>query len=360
MEQLPVAIVLPCLDEESTLVETCRSLGFASEGVDQDSSVHLIIVDNGSTDRTLEVAEFIAAHSSPGSVCVAQESERGYVPPRHTGSQRAGQLAEAAGWSDILIVQADADTAYAAGYVESLRAVAAAAGSNALLEGTAEFPAGFGTEFFSYVSLCARMDERVLSRLVVPPSSDLICTDMVCAFRLSDYVAWGGHLREYTRKGDEIHAETTRLYMRSLARGSRKVIVRDALAYPSARKAVQRPWEEFATAGFPREASWREAWRARHPDKAGVEDLPLAGLDEAELEHVTRVRERHLIALFGVLPLHVFRALGRDPTSGYDARLRRITDELPTRDGEALYRSPGVFIEDVLDLVDDPRSPLPD
>ncbi len=360
MKQLPVAIVLPCLDEEATLLETCRSLGFSADGAGQDRGVHLFIVDNGSTDGTLEIAESIAAHSELDSVHVVQESERGYVPPRHTGTQRAGQLAEAAGWSDILIVQADADTTYTEGYVERLRAAAAETGSNTLLEGTAEFPTEFGTEFFSYVSLCAQVDERVLSRLGLPLSSDLICTDMVCAYKLSDYVAWGGHLREYTRKGDEIHAETTRLYMRSLARGSHKVVVRDALAYPSARKAVQRPWEEFATAGFPREASWREAWRARHPGGAGAEDLPLTGLDGAELEQATRVRERHLVVLFGVLPLHVFRSLGRDPAPECDARLRKVAAELPVRDAEALYRSPGVFIEDVLDLVDAPRSLLSD
>ncbi|HEX2095150.1 MAG TPA: glycosyltransferase [Longimicrobiaceae bacterium] len=358
MKQLPVAIVLPCLDEESTLLETCRSLGFPADGVGQDSDIHLIIVDNGSTDRTLEIAEFIAAHSAPGSVHVVQESERGYVPPRHTGTQRAGDLVEAAGWSDILIVQADADTTYTEGYVQKMRAAAAAARSNALLEGTAEFPAGFGAEFLNYISLCAQVDECVLSRLGVPPSSDLICTDTVCAYRLSDYVAWGGHLREYTRKGDEIHAETTRLYLRSLTLGSHKVIVRDALAYPSARKVVRRPGEEFATAGFPREASWREAWRARHPDRVGLEDLPLAGLHGAELEHATHVRERHLVALFGVLPLHVFRVLGRDPAPGCDARLRTVAAELPARDMESLYRRPGVFIEDVLALVDAPRFPL--
>lgn len=360
MEQLPVVIVLPCLDEEATLLETCRSLGFAADGFDQEAGVHLIIVDNGSTDRTLEIAESIADDSAPGSVCVAQESERGYVPPRHTGTRRAGQLAEAAGWPDVLIVQADADTTYTEGYVSRLRAAAAAAGRNVLLEGAAEFPVGFDLELHSYVSLCARVDERVLSHLAIPPSVDLICTDAVCAYRLSDYAAWGGHLREYTRQGDEIHAETTRLYMRSLARGSRKVMVEDALAHPSARKAVRRPGEEFATAGFPREASWREAWRARHARRAGVEDLSPAGLDRAEREHAIRIRERHLVALFGVLPLHVFRALGRDAAPGCDARLRTLAAELPARNAETLFHSPGVFIEDVLDLVDDPRLRLPD
>jgi glycosyltransferase involved in cell wall biosynthesis len=138
MDQLPVAIVLPCLDEESTFLETCRSLGFAAAGIGQQTGVHLIIVDNGSTDRTLEIVEFIDAHSMPGSVCVVEESERGFVPPRHTGTQRARYLAEAAGWSDVLIVQTDADTAYTEGYVGRLRAAAAAAGRNALLEGTAE------------------------------------------------------------------------------------------------------------------------------------------------------------------------------------------------------------------------------
>lgn len=360
MEQLPVAIVLPCLDEEDRLLRTCGSLGFAADGVNQKAGVHLIIVDNGSTDRTLAIAESIRSCSLPGSVCVVQESDRGYVPPRCTGTERARQLADVAGWLDVLIVQADADTTYAEGYVGRLRAAAAEAGRHALLEGTAQFPPEFFAEFPTYVSLCAEVDGRVFSRLGMPPSSELICTDAVCAYRLSDYLAWGGHLREYTARDEEIHAETMRLYMRSLARGSRKVTVQDAIAYPSARKVIRCPDEDFATAGFPREASWREKWRTQHPNRAGAEYLLLGEPAGPELEHAIRIRERHLVALFGVLPLHVFRALGHDLASEWDARLQAVAAELPARDAETLFHRPGVFIEDVLGLMDGSKSQLLD
>jgi glycosyltransferase involved in cell wall biosynthesis len=353
MAQLPAVVVLPCLNEEEALLDTCRSLGFARGGDGQDSSLYLVIVDNDSTDSTFDIAEAIRNTSMPNSVYVVREAERGYVPPRHTGVAHAGVMAQAAGWSDVVILQADADTTYDGEYVGKIRESAAEAGENAFLVGTAEFPEEFRSGSPDYVSHSSEVDTRVLTRLGVPESDDLICTDAVCAYRLSDYLTWGGHLREYSREGDEIHAETTRLYMRSLSRGSRKVLVPGALAYPSARKTVRRPGEEFATAGFPREASWRQAWRVRYSDDIGTEGIPLDELSRADLEEIIRTRERHLIALFGVLPLHVFRSLGRDAAPGCDAQVRAVAEALPRRGADDLYRSPGLFIEDVLRWVDE-------
>lgn len=352
MDLMPTVVVLPCLDEERTLLTTCQSLGFARGGSTQEPDVYLVIVDNDSHDRTLAVAEAVREASALGSVRIVRELESGYVPPRRTGVSHAAAVAAKAGWSDTLIIQADADTTYSKGYVRCMRA-ASKAGRGAFLEGTAEFPVAFRHQFPDYVALAAEVDARVHAELRVPAASELLCTDSVCAYRLSDYETWGGHLREYAGHGEEILAETTRLYMRSLVEGSRKITVLDALAHPSARKAEQRPGEEFATAGFPRGAEWRTRWRRRYPKGAGAAGVPLARLDPHELDEAIQMRTRHFVALFGLLPIHTFRALGRDAATGCHPLLRAAADALPRRDAQDLKAGPGAFIEDVLAVADD-------
>jgi len=48
-----VVIQIPCLNEESTLASVLKALPTHIEGVDE---LHIVIIDDGSTDRTLEVA----------------------------------------------------------------------------------------------------------------------------------------------------------------------------------------------------------------------------------------------------------------------------------------------------------------
>jgi glycosyltransferase involved in cell wall biosynthesis len=346
-----VAIILPCLNEEEVLVGTCRSLGFGMRGEGQIPKTILFIVDNGSADETLAAAREIRDTSLPDTVLLATEPERGYVPPRHTGNMLAKGFAEANGLnpSEVLILQADADTLYGEGYIEEMRRAAAAAGPNMLLEAAAEHPPGFKNSFPDYIRRLAETDERVLSRLKLSDADDLICTDAVCAYRLGDYFVWGGHLREYRDDGEEIHAETTRLRIRSLARQAGKMRVEHAVAHPSERKTLLRPAEEFATAGFPRDAAWRAAWERHYLGPQTVWEFGAAH-DRAVAEAI-RLRERHLLALFGLLPLHVARAL-ESPLPLADLALREIAASLPARDAGALTHRPGLFITDVLNVVD--------
>ena len=348
MKKLVAAIVLPCLDEAVTLASACRSLGFGTDE-NSEAGTYLFIIDNGSSDGTWEVAEEIQSSSPPGSVFLTREEERGYVPPRHTGTRVVHTITAAQGYDprDVLVVQADADTIYDPGYIKAMCNAADAAGTNVLLEGLAEFPAEFCTAFPSYVRLCSQIDKRVAALLNSRDLGNLICTDSVSAYRLSDYHSWGGHIREYTKEGEEIYAETTRLYMRSLPHGSRRIDVLDAVAYPSARKAGIRPLAELASAGFPREPSWWLQW----PPEADQLDLLLGSSRESEVQDAMAVRARHLVALFGILPLHVARALDIDPEV-HNAALADIVDTLVRRDAASLRRTPGVFLTDVLSLVD--------
>src|SRR3546814_5724652 len=80
-----VAIVIPCLNEQDSLASTCASLGFCGSDVQPPVDTSLILVDNGSADQTATVMGEIQ-RAAPDRVILANESERGYVPPRHRGA----------------------------------------------------------------------------------------------------------------------------------------------------------------------------------------------------------------------------------------------------------------------------------
>ena len=115
------AIVIPCLNEQHNLTATCRSLGFGA-GQHPAADTVLILVDNGSEDATVTVAKAIQHESRSGSVIVAIEPDRGYVPPRHHGIRVAQAVAADRGvpLQDVLILQADADTIYGDCYIEAM------------------------------------------------------------------------------------------------------------------------------------------------------------------------------------------------------------------------------------------------
>src|SRR4051794_26936693 len=95
MKSLVVAVVLPSFNEEAALRNTCKSLGFLKLAMDPLASrTFLFIVDNGSTDGTLEVAREIQHDAYSGVIFIGQEKERGYVPPRHTGNTLVKAFAE--------------------------------------------------------------------------------------------------------------------------------------------------------------------------------------------------------------------------------------------------------------------------
>jgi glycosyltransferase involved in cell wall biosynthesis len=360
MKRLIVAIVLPSLNEEAVLQDTCRSLGFYKSAAGQPvHDAFLFIVDNGSTDKTLEIAKKIQRDAPPGLVFVGEEKERGYVPPRHTGNALVLAFSKKNGIdpSDVLILQTDADTHYEEGYIDRMRRASQSLGSNLLLEGLAEFSEEFRDSFPEYINLSVEVDTRVLALLKLPEEVNLVCTDAVCGYRLSDYCSWGGHLREYRNEGDEIHAETTRLFMRALAHGARKVYVKEALAHPAERRIIDNPVKELATAGFPREASWNASWERQHHNSIRLDDFRTS-LKNPLILRAIRLRERHLAALFGLLPLHVYRALGKDLTLSPKKALSDIAALLPKHRKEALYRYPGIFLSDVLDIVDSRRTLL--
>ena len=166
-----------------------------------------------------------------GSVVLGMESERGYVPPRHRGALIAQerQTAIRLEGEPLLILQVDADTFYRPGYLTAMRRAAESAGPNVLLEARTEYPLDFVQQYPDYLDLCNAVD-RSVERWFAPLDCDVIVDDKVSAYFLSDYFAWGGHQREYSLAKNEIHAETSRLYLRAKARKAKRCQVDSATA----------------------------------------------------------------------------------------------------------------------------------
>ena len=293
-------VVIPCLNEENQIAATCHSLGFGLGPDRPPRDTVLVVADNNSTDATGTIVRNLIAHSPPGSFHLVTEPVRGYVPARHRGSQACAELASAAGWDpdDCLVLQADADTIYEPGYVRAMVDAAEGQGPT-FLEGQSHAPATFTRSNQAFCQFVERVDND-LADLFAVGAADIIVDDKVCAYRLSDYRRWGGHRREFNRGGDEILAESTRLFIRAKLSGASKIKVNAAIARSSRRRVVASPAQYFATAGFPRGCQWRQHW-----DEANKHNLRLEDFSHDDSEVLSRLVEQrkcHLISIFMALP----------------------------------------------------------
>jgi hypothetical protein len=351
--EIHVAIIIPCLNEERTLADACTSLGFGAGNNSSGSNALLFLVDNGSTDSTISVAERIKSASQENMVQIGYESERGFVPPRHRGNLMAESLARSMNWGveDVLILQADADTHYAPGYVASMRSAAEGYGPNVMIEACVTYPPAFKAEYPKYIEICDEVDGAFVRLFARDLADDYLVDDKVSGYRLGDYLNWGGHRREYTEGGEEIHAETARLYMRARSLGARRVRVDEAVAFHSPRKVIEDPPLHLATAGFPREASWNVRWRRNY---RGPRDLPslCAQPQHPDVLKAVRMREEHLLALLGALPVHVDRVLDQVSSLETAEFADAVLPWLPRRTTNDLLARPGIFLADVFELME--------
>jgi glycosyltransferase involved in cell wall biosynthesis len=111
-----VALVLPCLNEELAIGECVRQAIQVFEDAHLDGSV--LVVDNGSVDRSVEVARAAGAH-------VVHQSEPGYGAALRTGFEEV---------SATYVVMADADGTYEMAAIPRLL--------KPLLDGTADLVLG--------------------------------------------------------------------------------------------------------------------------------------------------------------------------------------------------------------------------
>ncbi|MDP2182377.1 MAG: glycosyltransferase family A protein [Actinomycetota bacterium] len=347
-----VAVVIPCLNEQDHIATTLRSLGFG--GPPPPPETDLILVDNGSTDLTWAVlGDFIEA-GPPGRIHRIVEPIRGFVPPRHAGVRYAADLARQRGQSasNVLILQGDADTVYLPDYVSRMRA---AARPNALMEGAIGRRRDSEEVPQSYRELELRVD-AVIRDLEVDDDQETLVDDKVCGYRLSDYEAWGGLVSEYCADGSEIHAETTRMFLRARARANaERQRVDGAGALTSSRRIWEDPALYFSTAGFPRERSWVEGFRSR----AGIHGGPAVEVGASRSvanNEAIRYRIGHSLVLFAILPRLVARMLDKPRPAPH--ALREVLAECEALTPEDLRERPGRLLTGLLEMIDAPGSPL--
>lgn len=343
---------MPCLNEAALIVRTLASLGF-SANKEAPPDTHLVVVDNGSSDGTIEILQEIRSEAS-APVHILSESVRGYVPPRRKGVEAAEALSQTIGAdpSSVLILQADADTSYQSGYVAAMQ-LAVAAHAGIILEGATRHPLGFNEVHQKYIA-AERLVDEVTESLDAEDEHEVVVDDKVCGYRLSDYLLWGGLFEEMTAAGDQIHAETTRMYIRAkLTHGTRKIRVNAAGAASSRRKVFENPWLHYSTVGFPREEKWVREWTTkRSGDRraSDVDQFAMLALQGKEPDAIF-LRRAHQLALFRYLPALVSSAAGNTKSTPPED-VAAVLAELRPRSREDFSQAPGQAIFELLTLID--------
>lgn len=338
-------IVIPFFNEEKTLADTCFSLGFGHTKSNQNQNEILILVNNNSTDNSLQIVEKIQKNSLSQTVYLINELEQGFVPARHKGNLLAKEIAKMKNISEdnILIIQADADTFYSDQYCIFLKNSMERTGLNSLIEAYTTYPSSYIKQEPLFLKHCRETDIDY-ETFFVNEDSDVIVDDKAASYRLFDYFMWGGHVREYNASGSEIYAETSRLFIKAKSMGAVRKKVEGAFVIHSIRKIIEKPLSSFVTAGFPREESWING------RNASLEILDLKSLRGNSLDNAKKTRALHLLAIFCILPAHVSKTIGHK----IEHNVINIfaLKKLPERNIMQLRDFPAMFFEDVFKIID--------
>lgn len=343
-----VAFIIPCLNEEARVRATAMSLVGERDQLPADTD--LILVDNGSTDATWTILGDLVALGK-GRIHREREGRRGFVPPRHRGVLHAAALARRRGVSpdDLLILQGDADTIYLPDYIERMRSSAAA---NVLLEGSIGRVNEGDPRLSAYRALELKVDQ-VIRAYEVDDLQETLVDDKACGYRFTDYRRWGGLQREFAADGSELHAETTRLFLRARAlTGATHHRVESAGALTSPRRVLEDPVLYFCTAGYPREQGWIARFR-RAAAAAGGPRVVLGEDSGYANRAAIRYRLGHSLALFWILPW-LTAILLKDSS----LHMMPVSLGLQNFSRSDLTERPGAVLMRLLCMIDEPDTAL--
>ncbi|MFN8193726.1 MAG: glycosyltransferase family 2 protein [Nocardioidaceae bacterium] len=169
-------VVVPAVNEERYLPACLASLA----AQDFDGEVEVVVVDNGSTDRTAEVARRLGAR-------VVQEPRPGVCFARQAGTEQArGQI----------VVSTDADTTFDRGWLTRIDRRFRARPDRVAVAGPCRFVAGpwWGAVYTTVVFGAVVLLHRLTGRVFYASATNI-------AFRRD---AWTGYDTHLTQGGDEL------------------------------------------------------------------------------------------------------------------------------------------------------------
>ncbi|RNL50533.1 glycosyltransferase family A protein [Pedobacter jejuensis] len=335
-----IFVVVPFYNEELTLAATIQSLGFG-KGFPTVKHKTLILVNNNSTDSGERIVTELCKDSIAESVFLFQQSEQGIVASRKAGNEHARNIVVKSriNQESILIIQADADTIYSTGYLDAMRLKAEEVGANVMIEAETGYPASFSEKGKVFLHTCEDIDQECEVYFSDYPD-DLIIDDKAVAYRMQDYFSWGGHRVIHNENGDEILAETTRLFIAAKLKGASRAKTSGASVIHSVRDILTDPSLVFATAGFPRERQWVQNFR--------LLDYQFH-LNGKGMDYLMDQRRLHLLAIFCVLPAHFIHIIGGEQILNPVSQFALIN--LPTRTKIEIHGRAELIFEDVFNLL---------
>lgn len=343
-----VFVVIPFFNEAETLLGTCRSLGFATDRP-IGGATSLILVNNNSSDGSDHIATQLKERFKNQPIYVFSQHVQGIVSTRIAGNRYVREICSEMKIPEplTLIIQADADTIYSPNYINAMRAEADHKGPNTLIEAETRYPETFNFENSDFLKACLKIDQNC-EKYFSNSHNDLIVDDKAVGYRLEDYYKWGGHQVVFNHSGDELLAETTRLFMKAKTIGATRVKTTSAFTFHSVRKIRSEPTLIFATAGYPREASWvREFYK-----KNGT-----SLFDPDSKNSIADLRSLHLLGLFTILPSHFLKASGLQTEKNPVVTL--AIRYLPERRIHEIWdKKIHLLIEDVFGLIEDKKEEL--
>jgi hypothetical protein len=303
-------LVMPCLNEEMNLRDTCASLGFGSPYDGRRSHHHLVIVDNGSSDGTIGVAESIRDMSLAGTVHIVRESTLGFVTARSAGVDYVKQHVRElrCPQSECLVLQVDADAVYSRDYSQCFENAACLGGIGNLYEAESVLPNRASDAEFALLRDLTKIDEQFFEEK--SSGQDFVVDDKMVGYFLSDWESVGGLKREFLGGREYLYCGTSRMWIRMHRQGFRRRMVPGASCAHSLRKLEEGADIFSATAGWPRSSIWKKRWRSTVGKIPTAEEL-LAPSGRTLWADVISERERHLASLFIHLP-KVLEEAGRE------------------------------------------------